>query len=107
MGEISLAAYGVLRRAEAPMTTRALAKAVAAILGYQNPQERDLTRIDRAIHASPSNKLGKTVEIACQNPIRWALITRNRVARPARHRLSPMMESAVNNAPAKGNEPNQ
>lgn len=89
-GTISRAAYAVLRDARVSMTTREVARVVACRLGYEKPEERDMKRLDGAVHVALNKRLGITLQIASKNPIRWALIQRDQVRsrsgvqRPAR-----------------------
>lgn len=78
-GTISRAAYAILRDAKIPMTTREIARVVAARLGYTNVEERDIARIETAIHRTLSLKLGVTIQIVQKDPIRWQLIPRDQV----------------------------
>lgn len=76
---ISRAAYAILRDASVPMTTREIARIVASRLGYREPSERDMARIDTAVHGVLSKKVGRTIEIVSENPKRWAIIHRDKV----------------------------
>jgi hypothetical protein len=79
VGAISPAAYGILRDAKVPMTTRDIARVVAARLRYEKPEERDIARIDSAVNVALTKRVGVTVQIVSKNPIYWELIPRDRV----------------------------
>jgi len=97
-GEISKAAYCVLREAESPMTSREIAKIVAARLGYRELAERDLARIDSAVYTAFAARVGKTIRIADQHPRRWALIDVGcSPKRPARRMASRYAATAAPN----------
>jgi hypothetical protein len=78
-GSISRAAYGVLREAKTPMTTREISRVVASRLGNVEPDERGISRIEGAIYQALMKRVGVTLEIAEKDPIRWSLIPRDQV----------------------------
>lgn len=80
-GLIAKAAFGVLRDAKAPMTTREIARAALLRLGYEKLEERDFASVDNSLYSVFQKRVGTTLMIASHNPIRWALIPRDQ-ARP-------------------------
>jgi len=76
---INATALTVLREAQEPMTSRELALIVAKRLGYENTAQSDVARVRAVIHAALSRNIGKTVEIVSRGPIRWRIVSRNKV----------------------------
>lgn len=101
-GDIAKTAYAVLGAAKTPMTSREVAKIVAARLGYQKLEERDMARIDSAIFVAFKARIGKTLQIASQHPTRWELIAREVVAAqaPRRQPRRPTSRFAAAGSPA-------
>ena len=88
-GAISRAAYAILGEAPRPLTTREIAKLVVTRLNIENPVERDVARIESAVHGSLSGREGKTIQAVSRNPIRWALIPRENVKAGRRKQSKP------------------
>jgi|GEM_PF-2257705 len=75
---VSMTAYRVLREAEGPLRTREISRRVAAKLGIELC-ERELARLDRPIHSSLRKKVGRTILVSEDRPIRWSLMPRDLV----------------------------
>jgi hypothetical protein len=87
-GTFSRIAYAVLRDAAVPMTSREIARVVASRLGHEKLEEREINRIDLAIYNTFSGRVGTTVKIVSQNPIRWTMIERSKALPRAKQRRS-------------------
>ncbi|EJL32219.1 hypothetical protein PMI01_02599 [Caulobacter sp. AP07] len=72
-GAISKAAYNVLRRAKAPMSTREIAREVAAFLDVKDLDESKMAAIDSAIAGALTKKIGKTIQVHNGPPRRWSV----------------------------------
>jgi hypothetical protein len=76
-GAVSGSAYEVLRDAVEPMTSRQIAKAVAARLGMENPSEQDLAGMGATIHQTMTLGMGRMILKVSEKPCRWALMPRD------------------------------
>lgn len=80
-GTYSRPVYAALRKATEPMTTRELAKVVAAAIGKCG--EAELSNIGTAIYNTLSPRVGRTVKVeGC--PMRWSLVARLEVLKFSR-----------------------
>ena len=73
--EISRNVYAFVReasKARTPIGTRDLSKKLAVRLGIENPDNRDLSRLDSAIYNVLQPKVGQYVFIHPGKPRRWA-----------------------------------
>lgn len=98
-GMIAKTAYGVLRDATAPMTTREVARATLMRLGYEKLEERDFASVDTTLHDAFHKRLGTTLMIVSRDPIRWALIPRDQV-RPRAKERRPANQNAETEGPS-------
>lgn len=72
-GEISKAAYKVLKGAPRPLKTREIAHAVAPLLGLVEPDEREMARIDVAIYTAMKRRLKEGMVVCEGKPIQWSI----------------------------------
>lgn len=71
-GDISKAAYKVLKQAKEPMKARELARAAMPLLGITNPDEKETARVSTAIHLSMQRRLKEGLVTCEGRPARWA-----------------------------------
>ena len=69
-GEISRAAYGILRESPIPLSTRDVAKRVAEQFGVEG--EREVASIDSAVAGAFTKRLGRGLYLHEGIPRRWA-----------------------------------
>lgn len=74
-GQVSRLAYGVLRKAQCPMTTAEIAKIVAVELEADASDQRVMAKLAAAIQGTFQNRTqdGMIVRLD-EKPIRWALV---------------------------------
>lgn len=81
-GVLSKIVYGILRKAETPLKTREIARLAAAKLGIE-PIKRELLKLESAVQNALKLRIGKTIIIASEKPIRWAVMPRDQVVAAA------------------------
>lgn len=69
-GEIMRTARGVLRKGGRPMTVREIARAVATARGMEQ-NEAEIGRLDVALHAGLSRRLGREISVEPGSPRRY------------------------------------
>lgn len=82
-GVLSRIVYTILREAQMPLKTREIARLAAERLGVQ-PIQRELIRLENAVSNALKERVGKTIVIAAEKPIQWAVMPRAQVRSVAR-----------------------
>lgn len=73
-GAVSKLAYGILKKADDPMTAREIARGVARELGLGNPDDREINRLEGSIRgALERRRKDGMVERHEGKPTRWSL----------------------------------
>lgn len=86
---ISRAALRVLRLAGEPLTTTQITHRIAALLGYDRFEGREINRVNTAVVATLSCRVGSTIIRSGANPICWSIIPRDQVRTPKKRRDIP------------------
>jgi hypothetical protein len=81
-GVLSKVVYEILRRAKEPLKTREIARLAAAKLDIE-PIQRELLKLESAVQNALKLRVGKTIIIASEKPIRWAVMPRDQVVATA------------------------